>query len=336
MTKPKEQKPKKRSKKYIRIGKHKIHKKFIIIAIALLFVIAIISYRRSDYWPWPTQSEMNQRLADVVDACIYNEGSSACKKLKNRYNVDFEYCYAMSDIPEIDNLMPIYGVARKKSFNELQFSRDAMYKLTGRKANAEPGDPIPENALNVESSGTIFPYYGCVSSLDEIRNQKGPNLISSPDTIALFGLSNIPQYYETYVPQDGYGCIFHRPWYNQLWEQIPNISTVKKTADNIFNMYPKCNMRTEIDHAINELNTRISNYANNYSVQLFYQKYDQWNSSATATCTWYEKKFNQYCGAAVSDKEGASHRYTMLKYFVEEMHDYLHTSNFTSKIVVTN
>lgn len=328
-------KRKTRKKKYIKIGNLKIKKSIAIIVVcAVVVVVAFVIFRTSDYWPWPSQSEVDQRLIDVVDACMYNESSRACKNLQSRYSMSFEYCYALSDIPEIDTLMPVYGVAKKKGFVGLPLNWESRNRPAGISPDASS---LENNLKTMKKNSSVYPYYGCTRTLDEIRTQKGDSLIDNPDTIALFGLSKIPQYYESYEPHGQYGCTFHRPSINYLWEQIPNISVVRDEADRIFNMYPKCSMRADIDRSINDLNARISNYANNYSVQLFYQKYDEWNKSDSYSCTWYDKEFKQLCGAASDGTSNDSmHDKTMLKDFISEMREYLHTDHFTSKIVVTN
>lgn len=337
-----------RKNKYLRIGNLKIKRKTAIVVGCIVgIVIGFIAFRTSYLWPWPSQSEIDQRLLDVVDSCIYNENSRACKNLQNRYNMSFEYCYALSDIPEIGIDTPIYGVAKVNNFIASSLNYQPASKgSTLSSPYPSSGDRLTDNIKNAASGGyssqigtrgdSKYPYYGCMGSLDEIRKQKGTNLISDPETIALFGLSKIPHYYETYEPQGQYGCIFHRGSINNLWNQIPNISTIRNEADNIFNTYNKCNMRNEIDKAIDQLNNKISSYANNYSVQLFYQKYDEWNTLEYSGCTWYDKHFNQLCGAASDGKSDSAGSEVMLKDFTSEMHKYLHTKYFTSKIIVTD
>lgn len=340
----KPQKRKNNNKKYFRIGNFKIKKKTAIIILSILGgVILFALFRNSHLWPWPSQSEVDQRLSDVIDACMYNENSRACKNLTNKYNMEFEYCHALSDVPEIGVSIPIYGVAKKKSFSASPINHESTTK-SGSDAGSSllpmSGGSLVKNSAQAESTekgDSIYPYYGCSDSLDEITRLKGPNLISEPDTMALYGLSQIPQYSETYEPQGQYGCMFHKPGFNNLWKQIPNISAIKNEGDNIFNMYPKCNMRADIDRSINDINTKISSYANSYPVQLFYQKYDEWNTRGFLSgCTWYDKSFKQRCGAGSDGSKESAGYGSMVSDFINDMRQYLHTDYFSSKIVVSN
>ena len=324
-----------RKNKYLKIGNFKIKKKVAIIVICVLVaVVAFILFRTSYLWPWPSQFEIDQRLVDVIDGCMYNEDSRACKSLQSRYNMDFEYCYALSDIPEIDTLMPIYGVAKKKGFVGNTLTWESRHKLIGYSSNE---NDLERNLKRAEQEKDIYPYYGCTGSLDQIKNQSGKNLIAEPETIALFGLSKVPEYLAT---GDINGCSAYWGSFNNLWNQIPNAQKIKNEGDNIRNIYNKCGMIADAKVAANGLNDRLRAYANNYSVQLFYQKYDEWNNAEWSgmTCTWYDKEFKQYCGAAINNQsEVTGHNASsMLKDFTEEMQQYLHTEYFTSKIVVSD
>lgn len=330
MTRKKSQK---RKSKYLKMGSFKIKKKTVIILGSILGVIvAFVLFRNSDFWPFLSQSEIDQRLTDVIDGCMYNENSRACKNLQSRYNMDFEYCYALSDIPEIDTLMPVYGVAKKKGFVGNTLSWESRNKLLGYSADKTVLDNKLESANQKKS---VYPYYGCKKSLDEVRSQRGENLIADPKTIALFGLSKIPEYIAT---GDVSGCSAYWKGFNNLWNQIPNVQKIKNEGDNIRNIYNKCNMIGNAKVAANELNDRLKAYANNYSVQLFYQKYDEWNSTewSGSTCTWYETEFKQRCGAG-SDGSAESAGYgSMLKDFTDEMYGFLHTGSFTSKVLISD
>ena len=334
-----------RKNKYLKIGNFKIKKKVAIIVICVLVaVVAFILFRTSYLWPWPSQSEIDQRLVDVIDGCMYNEDSRACKSLQSRYNMSFEYCYALSDIPEINVAIPVYGVVKVNSFTASSLNYQPASKgSTLSSPYPSSGDKLTDNVRNAASGGysmqigergdSKYPYYGCVKSIDEIAKQKGSSLISNPETIALFGLSKIPQYSVTYGLQGEYGCKIHRSSINNLWTQIPNMAAIQNEVNNILNMYPYCSMKEEIDRSISDLNTKLDDYANNYSVQLFYQKYDEWAARDGAGCTWYDKKFdNQLCGAASNGESPGSD--VMVKDFAADMHRYLHTKYFTSKIVV--
>lgn len=326
-------KKQKRNNKYLIIRNFKVKKKAVIILVCMsVVIVAFILFRTSYLWPWPSQDEIDQRLVDVIDGCMYNEDSRACKSLQSRYNMSFEYCYALSDIPEIDTLMPIYGVAKKKGFVGNTLSWESRNKLLGY----SPSESKLENDLKrAEQKRSVYPYYGCTSYLDEIRKQSGKNLIAEPETIALFGLSRVPEYLAT---GDINGCSAYWSSFNNLWNQIPNAQRIKNEGDNIRNVYNKCSMIGDAKIAANELNDKLRAYANNYSVQLFYQKYDEWNDAewSGSTCTWHDKEFKQRCGAG-SDGSAESAGYgSMVKDFTDEMREYLHTKFFTSKIVVSD
>ncbi|MBQ3280152.1 hypothetical protein IJG92_00610 [Candidatus Saccharibacteria bacterium] len=338
----------KRKKNYFKIGSFKITKKLAIFLFCVLVsIVGFMFFRTSDYWPWPSQDEVDQRLINVIDACIYNEGSRACTNLQKRYNMTFEYCYALSDIPEIGVAMPIYGVTKKNTFIPSSINYEPAHRGSSHDypVSSYEYDKLSDEIKRATSSGytaqigvkgdSKYPYYGCTGSLDKARDQKGTNLIENPETIALFGLSKIPQYSMTYDPHGEYGCTLHHASINNLWMQIPNISVIRDEVNNLSRVYPYCNMQTDIDNFIANLNTKLSNYANDYSTQLFYQKYDEWSIREGTGCTWYDTKFsNQLCGAA-SDGESAGSD-VMLKDFITDMSKYLHTNYFTSKIVVTD
>ena len=94
-------------------------------------------------------------------------------------------------------------------------------------------------------------------------------------------------------------------------------------------------MISDLRTAADSINTRISNYANNFTVQMFYQKYDEWNTR-DSTCRWYDVNFQQRCGAGSDGSAGAIGLGTMVKDFAKEMQQYQYSAYFTSKIVVTN
>ena len=337
----------KRKSSYFRIGRLKIKKKLIIpLSCVTVIVIGFLLFRNSSYWPWPSQEEIDQRLIDVVDACMYNESSRACKNLQSRYSMSFEYCHALSDIPEIGVEIPIYGIAKRNTFTPSSLNYQPATKgSTLPSPYPSSGDKLADNIRSAASGGytsqtgtegdSKYPYYGCVGSLEEITNQKGANLIDDPKTIALFGLSKVPQYSMTYDPHGNYGCTFHYAHINNLWKQVPNISVIRDEADNLSKIYPDCGAKIDIDSYVANLNTKLNNYANSYSVQVFYQKYDEWTVRKGTGCTWNDIKFDgQLCGAA-SDGESAGSD-VMVKDFVADMSRYLHTKYFTSKIVVAN
>ena len=328
-----------KKKGYFRIGELRIKKSYTIVSICLIIVIAcVVAWRNSYLWPWPTQSEIDQRLSEVVDACIYNENSRACKSLSKKYDMSFEYCHSLTDIPEIDKTIPVYGVARKKSFTASSLNYEPAINTGG-------GTPYVDYSLkpkyiNIATSrkqrGTggdgIYPFYGCADSVDSIDTQKGLNLIEDPETIALFGLSQIPQY--SVSGSASSSCKLTRPTPNYLWMQVPNMAKITSEGNNLLNIYNKCSMISDLRVAVDSLNNRIKNYANNYSVQLFFEKYDEWNTRGT-TCRWYEKTFTQRCGAASDGSSDSAGFGTMVNDFTKDMQKYVESDDFTSKVIVT-
>lgn len=94
------QKHPKNTRLYIGIG---------IIVVAL----GITAWYFSDYWPWLSKERINERLEEVIDTCMNNERSLACKKIKERYNMSFKYCKSKTDGFDVSlySTKPIYGVA---------------------------------------------------------------------------------------------------------------------------------------------------------------------------------------------------------------------------------
>lgn len=329
---------KRKNKDYFRIGELRIKKSYTIILVCLMMaIIGFVFWRNSYFWPWPTQSEIDQRLLEVVDACIYNENSRACKNLSKRYDMSFEYCHSLTEIPEIDKVIPVYGVARRKSFVASSLNYEPAVKIGGDTLST--GTPVPGSRGIVTlkeqrgSSGDgIYPFYGCVDSIDSMDSQKGTNLIVAPETIALFGLSKIPQY--SVSGSVNSSCKLTRPTPNNLWMQIPNMTKITSEGSNLLNIYNKCSMISDLRVAVDSLNSRIKNYANNYSVQLFYEKYDEWNTR-DSSCVWYEKTFAQRCGAGSDGSSGSVGLGTMVNDFTKDMQKYVESDDFVSKVIVT-
>ncbi len=327
-----------RNKKYFYIGGFKIKKTlfFVVISIVIILIGGII-WRNSYLWPWPSQDEIDQRLSDVVDACMYNEYSRACKSLTGKYNIEFEYCHALSDIPEIGKQIPVYGVAKLNSFKATSLDYVAPVMSEGAHAPGLLDSPVSARIKVREGQGEqgkgIYPYYGCADSIDEIDKTTDKSLITNPNTIALFGLSKIPQYSETYKSS---GCTFHYADINNLWKQIPNISTIKNEGETIFKMYRKCSQRADSERSIKNLNNKISGYAKSYSVQLFFKKYDEWNTRSNVSCSWYDKSFPQRCGAGSDGSANSAGLGSMVKDFASEMQQHLDSNYFTSRVVVNN
>ena len=131
--------------------------------IAAGIIVLIIWIVNSSFWPWPTRDEMDRRLNETIDLCMYNETSYACASAQNKYGLKFEYCHSLSDIPEIDKKIPIYGVARKSNYD-------------------------------MEESG---PYYSCTRYIDDVDRKNTENLLKTePTTIALWSLYTAPKRYQ--------------------------------------------------------------------------------------------------------------------------------------------
>lgn len=288
--------------------------KLIKIGGIVIVLILLVWFVNSSFWPWPSSVEIGRRLNEVIDACMYNERSRGCSAMQEKYRMSFEYCHSLADIPEIDKKVPIYGVAKKNDMN----TREISYR---------DGD----KTLNK------YPYYSCTSYVEDAEKDSGPNLLSSePSTMALFALYKTPKYStsgnysQCHVTLD--------PGYNFLWDQIPNIETVKNKYEIAFNTYNKCGQLSDLQRELDVINTKLSSYSSNKTVQQFYKIYGDWGgdmektSGYHLTCNFMNKSFvSNLCGATTGPNSANN-----LESFSSEMRSYMSTDDFTSKIVVTD
>ncbi len=330
---------KNRNKKNKNIFSFVKNKGFIICIVGL--ILAFVWFSQSDYWPFPSQEKINERFSKIIDACMYNEQSGTCKNLQKKYKMTFEYCHYLGEIPKINESPSVYSVVKKEGFKakaldydeystEYSLVNDNSFNATGL---VEPESETEYKRIRAEKLGdSIYPYYGCVSNIDDLGTSNSENLIKDPTTIALFGLSKMPSRKGTGNKRK---CTSNNTEFNLLWEQIPDSELVKKEYDTAFKTFNWCSQLSSLNKEYDRINKKISDYANNKTIQLFYQAYDEWNTMRDGGCTWYEKSFKQYCGAAVgSDEKNESSYKRRIEFFVKEMKQYKDTDYFLSRAML--
>ncbi len=301
----------------IKIGGISIAKqKLIMVGGAVITVIILVWFVNSSFWPWPSSAEIGRRLNDIIDACMYNERSRGCSSIQEKYHMTFEYCHSLADIPEIGKNIPVYGVAKKEN-------------LEAREIGYRGGD----KTLNK------YPYYNCAGRLDDIDKNNYPNLLSSePSTMVLFALYKTPHYSTS---GDSYQCdVYLDPDYNFLWEQIPNIENIKNEVQIISNTYKgiSCSRLSELQDVFDRVNTKLSSYSGDRTVQQFYKNYGDWvgdrekDDQLHVTCNFMGRSFvSGACGATT-----VVNATNTLESFSNEMRSYVSTDEFTSKILITD
>ncbi|MBQ3280153.1 hypothetical protein IJG92_00615 [Candidatus Saccharibacteria bacterium] len=317
-----------RKRDIIKIGNFSIARKKVIKIGGILVVLATIFwFVNSSFWPWPSSTEISRRLNEVIDACMYNEQSRGCSSTQEKYHISFEYCHSLADIPEIDKAVPVYGVAKREGIE----TREISYR---------GGDKTLDK----------YPYYSCAPSLDDINKTSDINILSSePSTIALFALYKTPHYS---ISGDNRQCrITLDPGYNFLWDQIPNIEIIKNRYQIVSDTYNKCSMLSDLQSALDGINSELSAYSGNKIVQQFYKYYDEWTNTLISggkicssmddmasgcympvTCNFMNKNFYSSICSATTGPSSTNN----LESFSNEMRSYTSTDDFTSKIVVTN
>ena len=333
----------KKNAKYLKIGTSKItiwspkHKKEAIIAILCCTILGItifIAWRNSYLWPWPSQSEIDSRLSEVIDTCSYNENSQQCKNLAKQYDMNFQYCRAVTDIPEIGKTVPIYGVARKNSFETVGLSslRESIKVF----AAIIPGEAFNKNKT-VRMYDYVYPYYGCSETLSGINSNINDNLIPEQKMIALSQLAHVPQL-EVYG-ESNTECGIRRVEINDLWNQVPGMQSILNEGKTTIDIYNKCSMISSIRKSANSLNDKLTDYANDIIVQLFYKKFDEWNAgiwkkdNQEIGCTWQSKTFEQYC---ISKSDNSNSNWKTLREYADFEQYFLNTDNYMSKILITD
>lgn len=308
-----------RKKRYITIG-------FIVIVIALLFVWLI----NNAHWTFVSDEEMEQRMNDVISACEHNERTRECSDVKNKYDMDFEYCHSLADIPEIGKAIPIYAVVKNNSFEPLPLNsikKDNVVLKDGRYATVNK-----------------YPYYNCTKYLEELDKDL-PNLLNGaePTTLGLYTLYHAPEYQAS---GDRSACTVEpSPVYNILIDVIPNYDVIEEILSTTMANNTKCDQLTSIQADIGRINDILRDYTSNGIVQQYYKNYDDWNSLNGITSLYCAKEDNQNCkevnGCTVSlgekqftvsykNFQGECQPYNVTG-FVEEMKSYLKTEDFMSK-----
>ena len=295
----------------IKLGKISIAKqKLIKIGIVIVTSIIVVWFVNSSFWPWPSSAEIGRRLNEVIDACMYNERSRGCSTIQEKYNLSFEYCHSLADVPEIGKDIPIYGVAKKSEF-------------ISKKIADRSGDKTYNK----------YPYYGCVDNLDNIDKNDQHLLASEPRTMAMFDLYHTPQYS---IIGDTYKCTIKLNGYGFLWDQIPNIETIKKDYDVVAKTYKSCRQLSEIRSELDKINTKLSSYTKNPAVQLYYYNYDDWSGVGEGrnllTCSYMDKSF----ASRICQDNEINGGVNNVESFSSEMRSYTSTDDFTSKIVVAD
>ena len=222
-------------------------------------------------------------------------------------------------------------MARKNSFETVVLSslRESIKVF----AAIIPGEAFSKNKT-VRMYDYVYPYYGCAGSLSEIKTQNNEILPSDSNTIALYQLSHIPQ-----LTVSSSSCNVGRTDVNDLWSQIPNIQKVFAEGKSVINIYDKCSMSSMVEKAFNDINKKIEDYANDYIVQLFYKKFDEWNAgmwkkdNQEVGCTWQGKTFEQYC---ISKSEESDSDWKTLREYANFEQYFLNTDNYMSKILITD
>lgn len=285
-----------RQQKIIKIGG--------VIAAVIILLMWLVN---SSFWPWPSSSEINRRLNEVIEACMYNERSRGCSSMQEKYHISFEYCHSLADIPEIGKSIPIYGVAKKDDAK----TREISYRGGDKSLNKNP-------------------YYGCSEYLENMDKNISNELLSSePTTMALFALYKTPQHN---ISGDSHECSVVGSDFNFLWDQIPNIEVIKSEYKTAVNTYNKCNQRSELQSELNKINSKLTSYAKDKTVQLFYKNYDDWTSldeGSPLSCDFMGRSFHSDICITV-----AGVNYNNLSSFSDDMRSYTSTDDFVSKIVI--
>ncbi len=314
------QKNKKISKKKLEEQKQlKMQKMIKIGGVVSAVIIFFIWFANSSYWPWPSSAEIGRRLDEVIDSCLYNERSRGCSVVQEKYNMSFEYCHALVDIPEIGKSIPVYGVAKKND-------------VSPREINDESGSKIPGK----------YPYYSCTKYVENMDKDNTENLLATePKTLALFDLYKVPK---KATEGNLNSCRTKQvELWGYLWNQIPNIEAIKNEYKIAFDANNMCYQLSNLQKEFDRINKKLSDYANNKTVQLYYSIYDKWNTDPRygagaendpmtvkgamyGGCTYVNKDFIQRCGTDGDSDD--------LEHFTKEMRTWMTTDEHSSKIVI--
>ena len=123
-----------------------------VLIILFIMIVASIVWYNSDFWPWPSEDRIRERLDKVIDVCTDNEDSSDCKNIQKKYGMTFRYCHSIADMNKTRTIY-ING----EPFEMPLFS---WYAVAWEGDSSEP--PKKETKL---PNGTTLPslntYYGC-------------------------------------------------------------------------------------------------------------------------------------------------------------------------------
>ena len=206
-----------------------------IIAGVIVFVVWVIN---SSFWPWPVRDEMDRRLNETIDACMYHETSYACTSAQKKYGLKFEYCHSLSDIPEIDKSIPVYGVARKNNYD-------------------------------MKTSG---PYYSCASYLEDVDRNNTENLLAvEPTSYALYSLYVVPK---KVIDKNACSISWTGQYISSFWKQVPNYEAIRNEYNIAEDTYSKCNQLDSLQKEYDRINAKFDNYIGNRTVQLFFKYFD--------------------------------------------------------------
>lgn len=224
-----------------------------------IFVLGLITFAFVKYWPI-SKEENKQRLLDVANMCNNNEESRECKKLAQDYNITFEYCHALYDIPTLQDEAPIYIVARLKSFTP-ELPNYMTYS-----DNWSRRDEI--------DTSSWYPFYGCADTLDAARSLSGPSKLNQEGARkALKSLSDIPRFE---VSGDTIKCSYSAPkQLSHVWSWIPDSKALMDDWESFLATHKSCDQIEALRQKANKISGLFNAYANNYIVQSYYEAYDK-------------------------------------------------------------
>ncbi len=111
-----------RTKSRSPVNKGKSKTAIIVIVAIIVAIGAFIGWYNSDDWPWPSDTQIRERLNKVIDTCTDNEDSYACKNLQKKFNMTFKYCHSLGSLGQTDSYglptFPWYAVAWEGTSSE--------------------------------------------------------------------------------------------------------------------------------------------------------------------------------------------------------------------------
>lgn len=210
---------------------------------------------------WPAnKKEDRHRVSEVASICRKKDNNDECKKLAQDNNVIVEYCHSLYNIPTLHGETPVYMVARSKSF-EPELPNYA--ELTDNWFN--------KNEINTNN---WYPFYGCADTEESARSLSGPSKLNQEGARkALKSLSDIPKFE---VSGDVYKCSVSYPdQLSEVWSWIPDSKEVMDDWKSFQATHHSCDQLESVRQKANEITSLFNEYANNYTVQLYYEAYDK-------------------------------------------------------------